>query len=86
MGNIRICKNYKGGVRRMTIAIWIIAICEVIRMLQNILQLRLITHDNGARDDAYKAFIDSIKADDKEFVANLLREFEKENADGKICE
>lgn len=65
----------------MTIAIWIIAVCEVIRMLQNILQLWLIKHDTGARDDAYKAFIDSIKADDKEFVANLLREFEKENND-----
>lgn len=65
----------------MNIAIWIIAACEVIRMLQNILQLRLITHDNGARDDAYKAFIDSIKADDKEFVANLLREFEADKMD-----
>lgn len=65
----------------MTIAIWIIAVCEVIRMLQNIFQLWLIKHDTGARDDAYKAFIDSMKADDKEFVANLLRELEKEQSD-----
>lgn len=70
----------------MNIAIWIIAICEVIRMLQNILQLWLIKHDTGARDDAYKAFIDSMKADDKEFVANLLRELEREQNDGTASE
>ena len=70
----------------MIVAIWIIAVCEVIRMLQNLIQLRLITHDTGARDDAYKAFIDSMKADDKEFVANLLRELEKEQNDGTASE
>ena len=61
----------------MTIAIWIIAVCEVIRMAQNALQLYMLKHDTGARDDAYKAFVDSLKYNDKEFVEKLLREFEK---------
>ena len=61
----------------MIIAIWIIAVCEVIRMAQNALQLYMVKHDTNARDDAYKAFVDSLKADDKEFVKNLLKEFDK---------
>lgn len=61
----------------MIIAIWIIAVCEVIRMAQNALQLYMTKHDTNARDDAYKAFVDSLKADDKEFVEKLLIEFEK---------
>lgn len=61
----------------MTIAIWIIAVCEVIRIAQNALQLYMLKHDTSARDDAYKAFVDSLKDDDKEFVEKLLREFEK---------
>ena len=66
----------------MKVAIWIIAVCEVIRMVQSGIQLLLLMHDTGARDDAYKAFVDSLKADDKEFVEKLLKEFEKENEDG----
>lgn len=63
----------------MIVAIWIIAVCEVIRMVESTIQLRELLHDTEARDDAYKAFVDSLKADDKEFVEKLLREFEKEN-------
>ena len=66
----------------MILAIWVIAVCEVIRMIESTIQLRVLLHDTGARDDAYKAFVDSLKADDKEFVEKLLREFEGENEDG----
>lgn len=62
----------------MTIAIWIIAICEVLRMVQNALQLRMIRHDTNARDNAYAEFVKSLKADDREMVKQLLEEYEKQ--------
>ena len=62
----------------MMIAIWIIAICEVIRALQNYMQLRMIRQDTGARDNAYAEFVKSLKWDDKQFVRSLLEEFEKQ--------
>ena len=71
----------------MIIAIWIIAICEVLRMVQNALQLRMIRHDTDARDNAYAEFVKSLKTDDREMVKRLLEEYEKqyveeEHADG----
>lgn len=63
----------------MTVAVWIIAIVEVIRALQNAWQISMIKHDTGARDNAYAEFVKSLKSDDKEFVRQLLEEFEKEN-------
>lgn len=62
----------------MIIAIWIIAICEVLRMVQNALQLRMIRHDAGARDNAYAEFVKSLKTDDREMVKRLLEEYEKQ--------
>lgn len=61
----------------MTIALWIIAVVETIRMIEQSLQLRLIAKDTGARDNAYAEFIKSLKADDREFVRNMLEEFEQ---------
>lgn len=61
----------------MTTAIWIIAVVETIRMIEQSLQLRLIAKDTGARDNAYAEFIKSLKADDREFVRNMLEEFEQ---------
>lgn len=61
----------------MTTALWIIAVVETIRMIEQSLQLRLITKDTGARDNAYAEFIKSLKADDREFVRNMLEEFEQ---------
>lgn len=58
----------------MCVAIWIIAICEAIRVLQNMIQLLMVKHDSGERDNAYKAFVDSLKDDDKEMVKKLLTE------------
>ena len=66
----------------MKIAIWIIAICEVIRALQNAIQLNAINRDTSARDNAYQEFVKSLKSTDKEYVEKMLREFE-EKVDAK---
>lgn len=50
----------------MKTALWIIAICEVIRAVQNLLQLRMLKRDTGARDNAYT-----------EFVRQMLEEFDR---------
>lgn len=62
----------------MTIALWIIAVCEVVRAVQNMMQIRMIRHDTGARDNAYAEFVRSLKRDDREMVKELLKEFEKQ--------
>lgn len=63
----------------MTIAIWIIAVCEVVRAIQNFVQIRSIQHDTSARDNAYAEFVKSLKMNDREFVLRMLQEFEEEN-------
>ena len=65
------------GFGTMTIALWIIAICEVIRCIQNMLQLGMYHHDKGNRDNAYSTFIQSIKESDREYVKRMLLEFDK---------
>ena len=66
-----------------SIAIWIIAICEVIRAIQNMIQISTIRHDTSARDNAYAEFVKSLKRSDKEFVRRILEEFEdKEDENG----
>jgi hypothetical protein len=61
----------------MSIALWIIAICEVVRAVQNALQLLSIKHDCSARDNAYAEFVKSLKMSDREYVKRVLEEFEK---------
>ena len=63
----------------MTKAIWIIAICEVIRALQNALQIWLVVHDTGKRDNAYAEFVKSLHGTDKEFVERVLTEFKEQD-------
>ena len=65
----------------MTIALWIIAICEVIRALQNMIQIMTIRHDTSARDNAYAEFVKSLHQTDKEFVRRMLDEFEREDGE-----
>lgn len=62
----------------MIVALWIITICEVIRVTQNMVQIMAIRHDTGARDNAYAEFVKSLKQTDKEFVKQMLEEFERE--------
>ena len=62
----------------MIIAIWVIAIVEVIRMIQNAIQIRSILLDTNARDNVYAEFVKSLKSTDREFVRQLLEEFERQ--------
>ena len=67
----------------MTVALWIIAICEVIRAIQNAIQLHMLSRDRGARENAYSEFVKSLKNSDREFVRELLDEVERqEDHDG----
>ena len=61
----------------MKTAMWIIAICEVIRVVQNTVQVMAIRHDSGMRENAYSEFVKSLKQTDREFVKRILEEFEK---------
>ena len=61
----------------MSIALWIIAICEVVRAVQNALQLLSFKHDRSARDNAYTEFVKSLKMSDREYVKRVLDEFEE---------
>ena len=61
----------------MTTALWIIAVVETIRMVEQSLQLRVIAKDSGARDNVYAEFIKSLKMTDREFVHRMLEEFEQ---------
>ncbi len=59
----------------MSVAIWIIAICEVIRAAQNALQLIAIRGEKGMRENAYSEFVKSVKMSDREYVKRMLEEF-----------
>lgn len=63
----------------MTVALWIIAVCEVIRMVQNAMQLMMVRRGSSARDNAYAEFVKSLKVTDREFVKRMLEEFEKKD-------
>lgn len=54
----------------------VIAICTVIRVIQNTIQLHTIKSDAAKRDNAYSEFIQSLRYTDKEFVKRMLKEFE----------
>lgn len=66
-------------------ALIIIAACEVIRIIQNGIQLFVLLGERTQRKNAYQEFVESLKNSDGVFVRNLLEEFEraekeKENA------
>lgn len=65
----------------MMVAIWIIAICEVIRAIQNMIQIATIKHDTKGRDNAYAEFVKSLHSTDREFVREMLEEFERQEED-----
>ena len=68
----------------MNIAIWIIAICEVIRALQNMMQLMMSKHDVSQRDNAYAEFIKSLKDTDRDFVKKMLQEFDRQESGNEV--
>ena len=59
----------------------VIAICEVVRALQNCIQLALVLRDTAARDNAYAEFVKSLKMSDREWVRRTLEEFEAEESE-----
>ena len=65
----------------METALWIIAICEVVRAVQNMVQIMTIKHDTKGRDNAYAEFVKSLKQSDREFVRRVLDEFEKQEGE-----
>lgn len=66
----------------MTVAIWIIAVCEVARMVQNAIQLGSLLNDAKDRKWAYQEFVDSLKDTDREFVKKMLVEIEQKESEG----
>lgn len=66
----------------MIVAVWIIAACEVIRALQNLIQITIVKHDAKSRDNAYSEFIKSLKDSDRQFVRNMLEEYERQDRQG----
>ena len=70
----------------MTVAVWIIAICEIVRMTQNAIQLHSLMIEAKDRKWAYQEFVDSLKDTDREFIKKMLEEIEQreaKEADGK---
>lgn len=63
----------------MIVALWIIAVCEVIRALQNHIQLSMVRRDSSARDNAYAEFVKSLKQNDRQFVERMLKEFKEKH-------
>lgn len=60
----------------MKVAVWIIAICEVARMVQNAIQLHSLMIEAKDRKWDYQEFVDSLKDTDREFVKKMLEEIE----------
>ena len=65
----------------MKTAMGIIAICEVVRAVQNFVQIMTIRHDTKGRDNAYAEFVKSLKRSDREFVRRVLDEFEEQEGE-----
>ena len=63
------------------IAVWIIAICEVVRAWQNQRQITMLRDDVGNRDNAYAEFIKSLKKSDRQYVREMLEEYERLHPD-----
>jgi len=61
----------------MKTSICIIAVCMVIRVIQNAIQLHLLLSEKAQRINAYSEFVKSLKMSDRQFVERLLKEFEQ---------
>ena len=59
----------------MTIAIWIIAICSVIRIIQNSIQLSMMIGEKEQRKNLNNEFIESLRKDNKAWVEDTLNEY-----------
>lgn len=57
----------------------IIAFSELVRVIFLAFDVARIRHDSQAKDNLYAEFIKSIRSSDKEFVKELLKQFEEEH-------
>lgn len=62
----------------VTIAVVVIAIMEVIRMIQNAVQLHILQTDAKQRKAQVNQMIDDMRADNREWVYRTLKEFEEQ--------
>lgn len=77
--SIQSIMNWEGG-EKMEMALWIITICEIIRILQNSLQLSQLFVSKKMQKEINNEFVKSLNKDNKTFVKELLetiREQEK---------
>lgn len=58
------------------ICLFVIAFCEVVRMLQNAKQLLYFHNDEQMRKDLNNQFVDSLNKDNSEFVHDLLKAYQ----------
>ena len=62
----------------MTTALWIIAICEMVRMIQNAIQIYTLLVDREARKDCYDEILKSVSLPDEEIAERLMRKWEED--------
>ena len=62
-------------------ALWIIAICQIIRTVQNSIQLSVLLLEHQGRKDVEKKFIDNLVKTDETFAKNFAAEIEKKFAE-----
>lgn len=65
----------------MITALWIIAVCEVIRALQNIVPIVVQVRNSKSQENAYSEFIQSLKKSDKEFMADMIQEWQRQEGE-----
>lgn len=65
----------------MIYAIWIIAICEVIRAMQNMMQLMMARRQTRLNVRATDEFIQILKKSDREFVREMLEAYERQESE-----
>lgn len=61
----------------MVIAVSVIAICSVIRIIQNGIQLHQLIRDTDARNKTYREVIKSVGRTEKQIIREFLEEAEE---------
>ena len=67
----------------MIVALWIIAVCEVIRAIQNMMQLMMARQQSRLNVRAIDEFIQSLKKSDREFVREMLEAYDRQESEGE---
>ena len=55
----------------MTVALWVIAICSIVRIVQNGIQLSMLIGERDLRKQLNNEFIDSLRKDNKEWATEV---------------